>query len=86
MHQLIRRIQELEGEINNSKMENIYLKEENNSLKTKYVYSHEHISKSPQIFKSATGLDIESFQILYDFANPGSNSQNIKFYGASLRE
>ena len=44
-------------------MENIYLKEENNSLKTKYVYSHENICKSPAIFKSATGLDVTSFHL-----------------------
>ena len=84
--QLINRIKDLEERLEDIEMENIYLKEENNSLKTKYVYSHENICKSPAIFKSATGLDVTSFQLLYDFVNPGSNCENIKFYDASVRE
>ena len=61
--QLINRIKDLEERLEDIEMENIYLKEENNSLKTKYVYSRENICKSPAIFKSATGLDVTSFHL-----------------------
>ena len=56
------------------------------TFQEKYIYSYENISKDKHHFKSATGLELEAFQNLLAFLNPGENAENVKFYDASNRE
>ena len=49
------------------------------------MYIYENITQDPTLFKSETGLNIESFEELFILLNPGENCVNIKFYEAKLR-
>jgi hypothetical protein len=73
-------------ENNDLRLENMNKEEDLKTFQEKYIYSYENISKDKQHFKSATGLELEAFQNLLAFLNPGENAENVKFYDASNRE
>ncbi|XP_028411611.1 uncharacterized protein LOC114534369 [Dendronephthya gigantea] len=90
---LLEKVESLEKENKSLLMENNDLRLENSKnkedLKTfqeKHIYKYENISKDKHHFKSATGLELEVFDHLLTFLNPGNNGENIKFYDASNRE
>ena len=53
------------------------LEEENSNLQN-LVYNYQNLSKNGQLFKKATGLEKESFDILFEFLDPGQNSCKLK--------
>ena len=77
-------IQELKQKIQELEQHNISLAEENKCLKS-HTYSYKNVHKNAELFRSATGLEEDSFDILYDFLNPGEDCCNIKFYDSSKR-
>ena len=44
---------------------------------------YENITQDPTLFKSVTGLNVESFEELFTLLNPGENY--VKFYETKLR-
>ena len=51
----------------------VYLQEEIEKLQSKYVYSYNNMSKDANLFKKSTGLEVEQFDILFTYLNPGTN-------------
>lgn len=62
------------------RLENSNNKEDLETFQAKHIYWYENISKDKHHFKSATGLELEVFDHLLAFLNPGKNAENIKFY------
>ena len=75
---------QLKKQIEELQQENAILHEENLTLKSN-TYNHTNISNNKEQFRSATGLEFDSFETLYDFLNPGENCRNIKFHDTSKR-
>ena len=77
----------LKNEMENLMPENIYLKEELEKLQKnmKQLYTFENISSNENMFKSETGLYLQSFESLFTFLNPGENCENIKFYDSKSK-
>ena len=61
------------------------LKNELQELKGR-TYNFENISKDKNLFKSETGLEVDSFEILYDMLNPGEKCENVKMYESKQNE
>ena len=55
------------------------LEEENSNLQN-LVYNYQNLSKNGQLFKKTTGLEKESFDILFEFLDPGENSCKLNYY------
>lgn len=55
-------------------------KEEIENEEDTHIYSYEIVSMDKHHFKSATGLELEVFDCLFTFLNPGANCENIKYY------
>jgi len=49
------------------------------------TYSYHTIKYNKLFFKNQTGLELESFDSLYKFLNPGNNCENMKMYDSSLK-
>ena len=78
-----REVNILKTQIEDLQCENIFLKEEVTTIKSKFYrqsYSYENISQDPTLFKSETGLSKERFEELYTVLDPGENCVNIKYY------
>ena len=65
------------------------LKTEYNNLKLEYMtcrpsYCYEVMCDDTVYFRKATGLELDSFNELFTFLDPGINSNNIKFYEANF--
>ena len=79
-------IQRLRSENERLQKENDDIKSELSSAKEELtrceakLYNFEKLSREPAMFKSATGLEVDSFIYLYNFLNPGENSANLKYY------
>ena len=58
------------------------LLEEENSILQNLVYNYQNLSKNGQLFKKATGLEKESFEILFEFLDSGENSCKLKYDNA----
>ena len=80
----------LQSKIDNLISENIELKSENDNLKiinkdfSNRMFIYENLSKDEEKFKSATGIEVEKFNILYNYLEPGEFCENIKFYNKNL--
>ena len=87
---------DLRQQLHDIRLENIKLKSENEELLSKVSelnetvkeyeesqFSYENISKDPALFKSFTGLPHDRFVMLYHICNPGSKSENIRYYDAA---
>ena len=70
----------LQDENNNLQMELEHLKKIENIEMGKHIYSYESVSMDKHHFKSATGLELEVFDSLFIFLNPGENCENIKYH------
>ena len=76
----------LQSKIDNLISENIELKSENDNLKiinkdfSNRMFTYENLSKDEEKFRSATGIEVEKFNILYNYLEPGEFCENIKFY------
>ena len=44
------------------------------------MFTYENLSKDEEKFRSATGIEVEKFNILYNYLEPGEFCENIKFY------
>ena len=83
----------LEKEVDNLKEKTNFLEAENNALKAENdkqmknerLYNYENISRNKEHFKKATGLDHESFLVLFKFMDPGEECKNTEFYDSSKR-
>ena len=76
-----------ENEMLRNSVEN--LKTEYNNLKLEYMtcrpsYYYEVMCDDTVYFRKATGLELDSFNELFTFLDPGINSNNIKFYEANF--
>ena len=72
----------------NDILELIDLKQEIKNLQTQLqnrTYCYDTIKKDEKLFKSQTGLDPDSYEILYNFLGPGENCNNIKMYDSALK-
>ena len=70
----------MEDQVHDLQRENIFVKEELESLKKNCLYNFDNISSHPELFLKAVGLEIEAFHDLFIFLKPGENCNNIKFY------
>ena len=61
---------------NNLQEQNLYL----NSR----LFTYKNYAKDPDLFRSATTLDKERFDILFEYLDPGENCENIKYYHTKL--
>ena len=87
---------DLHQQLHDIRLENIKLKSENEELLSKVrelnetvkeyeesQFSYENISKDPALFKSFTGLPHDRFVMLYNICNPGSKSENLRYYDSA---
>ena len=56
-----------------SKCSNVYA----GSLKSR-LFSYDNFITNENLFREATGLEVEEFKILYENLDPGENCENIK--------
>ena len=56
-----------------------FLGEENSNLQN-LVYNYQNLSKNGELFKKPTGLEKESFDILFQLLDPGQSSCKLKYY------
>ena len=71
--QLLIRIKELE-------LRNNHLEDENIFLKSTCIYSCENISRDPEHFRKCTGLEVDTFQHVFDYLDPGEDCCNLNRY------
>ena len=85
---MISEAEQLRKEMENLKLKNDSLQEEIQTLQTQLqnrTYCYNTIKKDEKLFKSQTGLELDTFEILLEFLDPGENCQNIKFYDPILK-
>ena len=78
----------LKKQLSDLQNENEQLKqkiEKTNDKLMKQYYNFENLSGDSTVFKSETGLDLESFTNLFEFLNPGENCCNLKMYESKLK-
>ena len=79
-------LERLQNEIADLNSDNIYLKNQVQKLENEVQelknrsYNFENISKNEKLFKSETGFEIDCFEILFEFLNPGDHCENVKMY------
>ena len=82
----------LRNEVKDLRAENLSLKNEARLLRNeiqelkKYTYNYQNLSQNEKLFKPETGLDTESFEMLFDFLNPGENCENFKMYDSKQKD
>ena len=64
----------------NESIVRVRLLEEENSNLQNLVYSYQNLPKNGQLFKKTTVLEKESFDILFEFLDPGENSCKLNYY------
>jgi hypothetical protein len=74
---------ELITKCNDMKLVNNNLQEENAYFNSR-LFSYENCAKDPNVFKSATGLNKETFDILFEYLDPGENCENVKYYDTKV--
>lgn len=75
---LKRELKELREKIQEFEQRNDFLSEENEQLFS-YKYRYENLHKHNELFRTATGLEVENFDILFEFLDPEENCINMKF-------
>ena len=58
----------------------VRLPDEENSNLQNFAYKYQNLSKNGQLLKKATGLEKESFDILFEYLDPGENNCKLKYY------
>ena len=49
-------------------------------IKNSEIFSYENISQNKDMSKSTTGLEVDTFQGVFEFLDTGPHCKNIKFY------
>ena len=50
------------------------------------LFTYDNFSRDEKLFRSTTGIEVEKFQILYQYLDPGENCENIKYHEPTKEE
>lgn len=85
---MISEIEQIRMDMDNLKLKNDSLQKDIQTLQKQLqdrTYCYMTIKNDEKFFKSQTGLEPHTFEILIEFLDPGENCQNIKFYEPALK-